>query len=64
MLLACHALQRGYRATIYTYKLQLFDPTWAGLNNDELADKLRAQLRYKEDPKLKVATEGYLRFLA
>ena len=28
VLLACHALRRGYAATIYTYNLQLFDPTW------------------------------------
>ena len=28
VLLACHALRRGYRATIYTYNLQVFDPTW------------------------------------
>ena len=26
VLMACHALRRGYRATIYTYELQLFDP--------------------------------------
>ena len=27
--LACHALRRRYRATIYTYNLTLFDPTWS-----------------------------------
>src|SRR5262249_22206847 len=27
-LLACDALRRGFAATIYTYHLQLFDPTW------------------------------------
>src|SRR5690606_33790014 len=26
--LANHALQRGYDATIFTYNLQLFDPSW------------------------------------
>jgi len=63
VLLACHALQRGYRATIYTYKLQIFDPTWATLDSTTLAEKLRAQLEHKHDPKLHVATAGYLRFL-
>lgn len=63
VLLACHALQRGYRATIYSYKLQLFDPTWVELGTGALCDKLREQLRYKHDPKLRVATEGYQRFL-
>ena len=28
VLLACHALERGYSATIYSYNLQVFDPTW------------------------------------
>ena len=28
VLLGCHALRRGYRGTIYTYDLQVFDPTW------------------------------------
>ena len=63
VLLARHALQRGYRATIYTYKLQLFDPTWVDLSTAELSDKLRAQSRFKHDPKLRVATEAYLQFL-
>ncbi|MCA9184088.1 MAG: hypothetical protein R3E01_28645 [Pirellulaceae bacterium] len=28
VMLASHALRRGYRATIYTYNLAVFDPTW------------------------------------
>jgi Peptidase_C39 like family len=63
VLLACHALQRGYRATIYTYKLQLFDPTWIDLPPRALGDKLRAQALFKRDPRLLAATEGYLQFL-
>jgi Peptidase_C39 like family len=63
VLLACHALQRGYRATIYTYKLQLFDPTWIELSPGALSDKLRSQLRFKSDPRLHAATAGYLDFL-
>jgi len=63
VLLACHALQRGYRATIYTYKLQLFDPSWVELPTEQVAGKLRAQAQFKTDPKLQVATAAYLRFL-
>jgi hypothetical protein len=63
VLLACHALQRGYRATIYTYKLQLFDPTWVGLSKSALAEKLCAQAAFKEDPRLRVATAAYLKFI-
>jgi hypothetical protein len=63
VLLANHALQRGYRATLYTYKLQLFDPTWVDLPRTALAEKLRAQAAFKKDPKLLAATDAYLQFL-
>jgi hypothetical protein len=64
VMLGCHALERGYRATIYTYKLQIFDPTWATLSPVLLGEKLKAQARYKQDEKLQVATRAYLKFLA
>jgi len=65
--LACflgnHALSRGYKATIYTYNLLMFDPTWFGKGID-LADKLRQQAKARHaNDKLQVATEGYLQFL-
>jgi hypothetical protein len=61
--LADHALRRGYRATIYTYNLQLFDPTWFGEPPTELADKLKAQLQAKSDPKLRASIGAYLEFI-
>lgn len=64
VLLGCHALRRGYRAAIYTYKLQLFDPTWRGLGRNDLMDKLRRQLEFKRDEKIRIATDGYLDFLS
>lgn len=64
VLLACHALRRGYRASIYTYDLKMFDPTWSALGPVELADKLKAQKEYKDDAKLVLATDAYLEFLA
>lgn len=63
VLLACHALRRGYRATIYTYNLQIFDPSWFGSPLVDLEDKLRRQLAAKKDPKLTIATRAYLEFL-
>ena len=63
VLLACHALRRGYHATIYTYNLQLFDPTWFRPGRDDLADMLRRQMDSKPSPILKVATRAYLEFL-
>ena len=63
VLLACHALQRGYDARIYTYKLQLFDPSWLVPGGPDLREKLRAQLACKNDHRLEVASLAYLKFL-
>ena len=63
--LACHALQRGYSANIYTYNLHFFDPTWfATGNHDLLHGKLLAQATLKKDDKrLHAAARGYIDFL-
>jgi len=63
VFLACHALRRGYRATIYTYNLQIFDPTWFGPSDVDLRERLQAQLAHKNLPALQAATAGYLEFL-
>ncbi|MGE4545363.1 MAG: hypothetical protein AB7D06_14740 [Pedobacter sp.] len=63
VLLACHALQNGFRATIYSYKMQLFDPTWLLPGGPDLRERLQAQMLFKDDPKLHAASRGYLRFL-
>jgi hypothetical protein len=62
VFLACDALRRGWRATIYTYNLTVFDPTWfvPGAN---IAERLRQQQAVKPEPRLQHATEGYLEFL-
>ena len=64
VLLACHALRRGYKTTIYTYNLQMFDPTWFkdGIEVD-LIGKLRKQLLCKSDHRLRVSTEGYIEYI-
>ncbi len=62
--LACHALRRGYRATIYTYNLKLFDPTWFMPDAPDIAARLRAQSSVKNSPKFNVATQAYLDYLA
>lgn len=64
VMLANHALKRGYNATIYTYNLMTFDPSWFREKAD-LTTKLNEQLLAKpNDEKLHVATTGYLQFLA
>lgn len=63
--LACHALRRGYRATIYTYNLQVFDPTWFAPGAAPLAEKLAAQRLAKPTRrKLHDASLAYQDFLA
>jgi hypothetical protein len=62
--LAVHALRRGYSAVIYSYNLQIFDPTWTKARTKEIVGKLRLQASCKkDDPGLEVATGGYLEFL-
>jgi len=63
VLLACHALQRGYQARIYTYKLQLFDPSWLVPDGPDLRERLIRQMACKNDEKLHFASKGYLKFL-
>lgn len=63
VFLANHALRNGFRATIYTYNLQLFDPTWFQDPEVQLADRLKQQARHKNGKKLQIATRGYLEFL-
>lgn len=63
-LLAVHALRRGYRATLYSFNVELFDPTWFGLDRATVVDNLRRQLEIKGDrPRLRAGTEAYLEFL-
>lgn len=62
VFLACDALRRGFDATIYTFNLTMFDPTWFRPGVD-IADKLRRQLAVKQDPRLGHDTSGYLEFL-
>ncbi len=68
VLLGCHALRRGYRATLYTYNLQLWDPTWFSETDGTgdaavLSAKLIAQREVKKDSKLRLATRANLEFL-
>ena len=63
VFLANAAMQRGYEATIYTYNLQMFDPSWFSNGKVDVSERLRRQAELKDDPKLRRATAGYLEFL-
>jgi len=62
--LGCHALDRGYRAKLYSFDLTVFDVTWFTDPDIDLAGKLAEQLRYKTEPRLRQATSAYQAFLA
>ncbi len=64
VFLANHALARGYRVTLYTYNLRLFDPTWFQPGVD-IADRLRRQAEFKapQRPVFGTITNGFLEFL-
>jgi hypothetical protein len=63
VFLANHALRRGYDVTLFTYNLDLFDPTWFELPNREIRARLKAQAKEKPWRRLQTATRGYDEFL-
>lgn len=64
VMLGNHALKRGYKATIYTYNLNLFDPSWATLSTAKIIQNLKRQMAYKfKQRKLQVASKAYIKFL-
>ncbi len=63
VLLGTHALQRGYEATIYSYNLHMFDPSWFELKVEDLRNKLCEQSTKKTHRKFQFAANAYLQFL-
>lgn len=61
--LGIDALRRGFDASIYSYNLNLFDPSWASLQTPELIEKLQQQQVYKRNKKFRVTSEAYIHFL-
>jgi hypothetical protein len=63
VFLGTAALARGFSARIYSYDLQIFDPTWAALPRRELAEKVHARFPHLRDGKRLRTARAYLRFL-
>ena len=63
VVLGLHALQRGYKARIYTYNLHIFDPTWFHHPQIDLKRYLAAQKAVKRNKKLRLASDAYIQFL-
>lgn len=61
-MLGLHALQRGYDATIFTYNLRLFDPTWFPARRQKLLAKLREQVRVRHG-KRRLAAQSCVEFV-
>lgn len=65
--LGIHAIKAGFKAKIYTYNLDVFDPTWfypKPLSPKKLIEKLTAQLAYKQLPKVVESINAYVQFLS
>jgi len=64
VMLGHHALKRGYKAHIYTYNLNVFDPTWFKNSSKKMVQHLQAQMEFKlKRRKLQVASAAYIKFL-
>ncbi|HMP98808.1 MAG TPA: C39 family peptidase [Cyclobacteriaceae bacterium] len=64
VMLGLHALEQGYKATVYTYNLHIFDLSWFKHSNQELVTFLRKQMRYKKEKrKLQTASSAYIEFI-
>jgi len=62
-LLGTHALKRNYKATLYTYNLHIFDPTWFINDKVDIVEKLELQIEHKKGLKFRVASMAYIEFL-
>jgi len=64
VMLGNHALNRGYKAHIYTYNLNVFDPSWFKFSSPKMIDLLKQQMKNKmRRKKLLVESKAYIQFL-
>lgn len=58
------ALRNGFRATVYSYNLRVFDPTWHDLAPEALVRKLRRRRRAVHSARLRRTLLAYETYLA
>ncbi|MBS1490960.1 MAG: C39 family peptidase [Bacteroidetes bacterium] len=64
VMLGNHALKHGYHAHIYTYNLNIFDPSWFSLPSKKMAQNLKKQMHYKfRSKRLQIASKAYIKFI-
>lgn len=61
--LAIGALKLGFAATIYSYNLRIFDPTWRKLDASSLIEKLRGREQYARSGRRRRSLSAYQEFL-
>lgn len=61
--LGIDALSKGFSATLYSYDLKTFDPSWRDFSRDALCERLEAQLKHKRGKKFASSTGAYIHFL-
>lgn len=61
--LGINALQRGYRALMFTFNLQVFDPTWFALKTRDIVEKLDIAERQSTSSKKREAIANYRYFM-
>ncbi len=62
VMLANHALRRGYACSIYTYNLMIYDPTWF-LPGVDIRSRLCQRADHTDDEKQKLAIGQYIDFI-
>lgn len=65
-MLGKHALQMGFKVTLYVNNLELYDPTWfehESVPTKFLMDKLKEQMHVKHNRTLSFGTHSVLEFL-
>ncbi len=64
VMMGHHALKRGFKAHLYSYNLNIFDPTWFGQSRKKMVRLLKEQMEFKRKRrKLQVASQAYIKFL-
>lgn len=61
--LGTSALGHGFQATIYSYNLRVFDPTWQRLNPSALIAKLQKRMRAVDSRRLRHTLNAYIAYL-
>lgn len=61
--LGSHALSRGFKAEVYTWNLQVFDPTWFSLDQHDMRERMELRRKAKSNRKLLLAMDAYMDFI-